>query len=159
MKVYPTAKIAPTAWVDAAEDAVIGDFVLVALHHLTMGEKSQINAHASLTGMGEVEIGKYVVVSYGVRLITGTDQRNSDYMCNGMPLEKRHVIRGKIVLEDNVFIGANAVVTVTRKNPEIIIGENSLIGAGSYIDKNVDPNTFLRPKQNLFIGRRFLNTE
>ena len=45
------------------------------------------------------------------------------------PLDKR-----KITIEDNVWIGANAVVT-----PGITIGTGSIIGAGAVVTKDVPP--------------------
>lgn len=43
---------------------------------------------------------------------------------------------GKIVIENNVFIGARALIM-----PGVTIGENSIIAAGSIVTKNVDANT------------------
>lgn len=45
------------------------------------------------------------------------------------PTDKR-----KIVIEDNVWIGANAVIT-----PGITIGTGSIIGAGAVVTKDVEP--------------------
>lgn len=39
---------------------------------------------------------------------------------------------GQVIIEDNVFIGARAVIM-----PGVTIGENSIIGAGSVVTKNV----------------------
>lgn len=43
---------------------------------------------------------------------------------------------GKVVIEDNVFIGANSIIL-----PNITIGENSIVGSGSVVTKNVPKNT------------------
>lgn len=42
---------------------------------------------------------------------------------------------GKIIIKDNVFIGANVTVL-----PNVTIGENSIVGAGSIVTKDVPPN-------------------
>lgn len=42
---------------------------------------------------------------------------------------------GKIVIEDNVFIGANATIL-----PNVTIGKNSIIGANSVVTKNIPEN-------------------
>lgn len=43
---------------------------------------------------------------------------------------------GKIIIRDNVFIGANATIL-----PNVEIGENSIIGAGSVVTKSIPPNS------------------
>ena len=42
---------------------------------------------------------------------------------------------GKVVIGDNVFVGANATVL-----PNVIIGNNSIIGANSVVSKNIPEN-------------------
>ncbi|WBW98959.1 acyltransferase [Oceanirhabdus sp. W0125-5] len=43
---------------------------------------------------------------------------------------------GSITIEDNVFIGARALIM-----PGVTIGENSIVAAGAIVTKNVPPNT------------------
>ena len=43
---------------------------------------------------------------------------------------------GKVLIQDNVFIGAGSIIL-----PGVIIGENSIIGAGSIVKKDVPPNS------------------
>ena len=43
-------------------------------------------------------------------------------------------IRGETVIEDDVFIGMNAIIL-----PNIKVGRNSIIGAGAVVTKNVPP--------------------
>ena len=42
---------------------------------------------------------------------------------------------GKVIIEDNVFIGAGSIIL-----PGVIIGKNSIVGAGSIVTKNIPPN-------------------
>ena len=42
---------------------------------------------------------------------------------------------GKVVIEDNVFIGAGSIVL-----PNVRIGANSIIGAGSVVSRDIPPN-------------------
>lgn len=42
---------------------------------------------------------------------------------------------GKVIIHDNVFIGANSTIL-----PNVTIGENAIIGAGSVVSKNIPPN-------------------
>ena len=43
---------------------------------------------------------------------------------------------GQVIIEDHVFIGANSTIL-----PGVTIGENSIIGAGSVVSKNVEKNS------------------
>jgi Acetyltransferase (isoleucine patch superfamily) len=55
--------------------------------------------------------------------------------------DSSHLIRGQqpkvgpIKIESNVFIGVNSVIL-----PGVTIGHNSIIGAGSIVNKNIPPN-------------------
>jgi len=42
---------------------------------------------------------------------------------------------GKIIINDNVYIGNNCIIL-----PGIVIGENTIIGAGSVVTKSIPPN-------------------
>ena len=153
MKVYPTAKIIVDD-LDIDQGSFIGDFVFIALKRLKMDEGAQINAHSSLTGGGEVILGRNVVVSYGARLISGTDQPAGKYMSDYMPEEERDVVRGTIFCDDGSFIGANAVVTVCRRHPEIVIGRNTVVGSGVYVDHSIEANMLVIPRKRLLFRPR-----
>jgi acetyltransferase-like isoleucine patch superfamily enzyme len=79
-----------------------------------------------------IEIGNYCHISNGVSLLThGFDlavlrEKYGEYLCSS----------GKIVLEDNVFIGANAIVL-----KGVTIGKNSIVGAGSLVTRDVPPES------------------
>lgn len=45
-------------------------------------------------------------------------------------------IKGSIEIKDNVFIGAKSIIM-----HDVIIGENSIIAAGSVVSKSIPPNT------------------
>ena len=157
VKIYPTAKIICKE-MNIEKANFIGDWVFINVKRLVMGEGSQINAFASVTGGGELIMGRNVVVSYGARLITGTDQPVGRYMSDSAPEEERYVVRGTIFLDDNVFVGANAVICVNRRCPIIAIGRGTVIGAGAYIDRSIpEPNLVVTPMQRLrFRPRRIV---
>ena len=61
-------------------------------------------------------------------------------MADAAPLEKRQVVRGTIYIGNNVFIGSGSVITVSADNDNISIGDNAVIGALSYVDRNIPAN-------------------
>jgi acetyltransferase-like isoleucine patch superfamily enzyme len=138
--VYDTAKITPETKLELGSDAWIGDFVFVNLESLRIGKGSQVGAFASLTGGGRVEIGEFTTVGYGVRVISGTDTTEGRYMADQAPEAERNVVRGTVKIGSRCFIGANAVVCVSEREPNIEIGSDVVIGALSYVDQSVRPN-------------------
>lgn len=79
-----------------------------------------------------VEIGNHVFVARGARLETS----ESSWIVND---EDAHIgVFGKIIIEDNCMIGMNAQIL-----PNVRIGENSIVGAGSVVINDVPPNSIV----------------
>lgn len=53
---------------------------------------------------------------------------------------------GKVVVEDDVFIGAGAIIL-----PNVVIGKGSIVGAGSIVSHDVDPHTVVAGNPAKFI--------
>ena len=104
----PYARIRPGTTLK--EGSKIGNFV--EIKKSTLGKKSKVN---HLTYIGDASIGKSVNVGAGT--IT----------CNYDGIKKH-----KTKIKDNVFIGSNSSLVAP-----ITLAENSIIGAGSVITKNV----------------------
>lgn len=80
-----------------------------------------------------IEIHNHVEVTGDVHFITHDGAtwviRNWD--------KYRSVLKfGKIVLDDNCYIGQGAIIL-----PDVIVGKNSVVGAGSVVTKNVPDNS------------------
>ena len=54
-------------------------------------------------------------------------------MSTALPLEQRNVVRGKVVIEKDAFLGTNVVV-----HPNVKIGEGAIIGSNSLVLKDVE---------------------
>ena len=137
-------------------NCLIGQFAFVAPRKLVMHDGSQISPHAILCGGGEIELRKNSVVGFGSVLIPATDTTEAEYMNEAAPPDKRNIIRGKIVLGDGAYIGSHVVICVSRKNPEIYIGDHSVIGSFSYIDKSIEAYMIVHPKQELIFKTRMI---
>lgn len=61
---------------------------------------------------------------------------------------------GRIDIEDNVFIGARALIM-----PGVTVGENSIVAAGSVVTKNVRPNTVVagNPAKEITSREEYIN--
>ena len=112
VEVGPYARLRPGTILE--EGSKIGNFVEVKKS--TVGKKSKIN---HLSYVGDSELGK------GVNVGAGTITCNYD-----------GVKKSKTKIRDNVFIGSNSSLVAP-----IIIEENSIVGAGSVITKNVKKNS------------------
>ncbi|MDC0971570.1 DapH/DapD/GlmU-related protein [Candidatus Pelagibacter sp.] len=112
VEVGPYARLRPGTTLE--EGSKIGNFVEVKKS--TVGKKSKVN---HLSYIGDSEIGK------GVNVGAGTITCNYD-----------GIKKSKTKIKDNVFIGSNSSLVAP-----IIIEENSIVGAGSVITKNVKKNS------------------
>ena len=108
VEIGPYARIRPGTTLK--EGSKIGNFV--EIKKSTLGKKSKVN---HLTYIGDTSIGKSVNVGAGT--IT----------CNYDGIKKY-----KTTIKDNVFIGSNSSLVAP-----ITLAENSIIGAGSVITRNV----------------------
>ena len=112
VEIGPYARIRPNTILK--EGSKVGNFV--EIKKSTIGNKSKVN---HLSYVGDAHIGKSVNVGAGT--IT----------CNYNGVNKN-----KTKIKDKVFIGSNSSLVAP-----IIINENSIVGAGSVITKNVRKKT------------------
>jgi len=77
---------------------------------------------------GKVVIGDNVTITAGCYILSHSAVENR--------INPNKEPRTKTVIEDNVFIGVNSVVL-----PGVKIGKNSIIGAGSVVTSDVEPNS------------------
>lgn len=82
-----------------------------------------------------INIGKNVRISLGVKLIT---HDGGMWTLRKMKMLENSDYFGKIIIGDNVNIGMNAMIL-----PGVRIGNNSIIGAGAIVTKDVEDNTIV----------------
>jgi maltose O-acetyltransferase len=66
----------------------------------------------------------------------------------GRHLVRENVKSGPVVIEDDVWIGLNAIILKGVK-----IGRGAVVGAGSVITKNVDPFTVVAGNPQKVVGK------
>jgi acetyltransferase-like isoleucine patch superfamily enzyme len=93
---------------------------------LTIGNNSQINTKCQIDFSGDVKIGENVVISEESILMShdhGYDPKSIPVKCPKL-------------IEDNVWIGSRSLILPKVK----VIGENSIVAAGSVVTKDVPKN-------------------
>ncbi len=108
--------------------------------NVRIGEDCHINRGCIIDARGHIEIGNNVSISYGVSIMTGSHDVQSQTF-NGLYLP--------IKIENNVWIGVNATILQNVK-----IGEGAVIAAGSVVTKNVKPYTIVGGIPAKVIGQR-----
>jgi galactoside O-acetyltransferase len=95
--------------------------------HIKMGDYVYVNVNCSFIDDGEIEIGNGCEFGPGVAIATVSHPTNPEYR----PL----MYCDKVVIGKNVWVGANVTIL-----PGAEIGNNSIIGAGSVVTKNIPAN-------------------
>ena len=95
---------------------------------LLLGDKVFINSGCGIAASKEIKIGNHV--SIGPR--TSILDSNYHRLDAGVSYED---LKSPIVIEDNVWIGTRCTIL-----PGVRIGKNSVIAAGSIVNKDIPPN-------------------
>ena len=105
--------------------------------NISIGNDTVINQNFIVSDNYEhlLVIGQRVAISPNVTIICASAPNNSeiqniDYVKNNL------IVDQKVIIEDDVWIGANSVIL-----PGVTIGKGSIIGAGSVVSKNTEPFT------------------
>lgn len=136
VKIYPLAKIVKPEVVEISDYSMIDDFTFIYGGEGTkIGRYVHIASFVSIIGGGELELGDYAVLACGSRILTGTDAYyGGKRMSTALPEEQRNVVRGRVVIEKDAFVGTNAVI-----HPNVTIGRGAIIGSNSLALKDVEP--------------------
>ena len=104
---------------NAVGDVVIGDHTRIGLHN---------------TIIGPVEIGNNVNLAQGIT-VTALNHNFSD---TNKRIDEQGVSTNPVTIEDDVWIGANAVIL-----PGVTIGEHCVVAAGAVVTKDVPPHSLV----------------
>lgn len=97
--------------------------------NISIDKHSFINHNCTILAEANVVIGKYVRIAPNVSIYTVGHAEN--------PLKRKagYSYAKKVIIEDNVWIGGNVIIL-----PGVTISKNSIIGAGSLINKSIPQN-------------------
>ncbi|MGV8853345.1 MAG: acyltransferase [Devosia sp.] len=140
------ARLAQTAGASFAESAYVAAEAAIFTTHLVVGEHSWIAGHALVRGAVEfgahTTVNSYAMISGKVRCGDGVRIAshvtivgfNHGFDDPGVPIHtQKHESLG-IVIEDDVWIGASAVVL-----DGVTIGRGAVIAAGAVVSRDVPP--------------------
>ena len=118
----------------------IGDYSVVesfacinnAVGDVIIGNHTRIGLHNTI--IGPVEIGNNVNLAQGIT-VTALNHNFSD---SNKRIDEQGVNTNPVTIEDDVWIGANAVVL-----PGVTIGNHCVVAAGAVVTKDVPPHSLV----------------
>jgi acetyltransferase-like isoleucine patch superfamily enzyme len=116
------------------DDSTVEDFTVInnGVGDVVIGDRTRIGLGSTV--IGPATIGNDVSIAQGV-VISGM---NHNYEDIGMPISKQGVSTAPVVIEDEVWLGANCVILAG-----MTVGKHSIVAAGSVVTKNVPCNTLV----------------
>ena len=96
---------------------------------ISIGKNVGINSNTYINGVGEIEIGDYVLMGVGIMITSGEHPTND----RDVPVFFGQVIPNKVIIEDDVWIGSNTCIL-----PGVKIKKGCVIGANSVVTKNME---------------------
>jgi acetyltransferase-like isoleucine patch superfamily enzyme/predicted SAM-dependent methyltransferase len=131
-----------------AAEAEIKDYVIIRTFEkeVVIGAHTQINPFTVIYGGSGVYIGDNVMIAPHCMLAAG----DHDFKQTEVPIRfAGNLTRGPIIIEDNVWIGANCTIT-----DGVRIGRDSVIAANSVVTKDVSPYDIVGGVPAKFINNR-----
>ena len=111
------------------------------LQHISIGTNVIININCTFVDCNKITIGNNVLIASNVQIYTTTHPVNiSDRLLDNWSYNNPHAFFNTyslpVTIEDNVWIGGGVIIL-----PGVTIGKNSVIGAGSVVNKSIPPNS------------------
>ena len=106
---------------------------------------SNSNVVVKSKGIGSINIGDYVQVGPNVVIVSS----NHSFKTKGKKIHEQEMDEGHIVIDDDVWIGANSVIL-----PNVNIGKGAIIGAGAVVTSDIKPYTIVGGVPAKVIGFR-----
>ena len=145
--VHSTAIVEDESTIQFGKDAEVWEYVIIRKGvRMTVGESTQIGPFSVLFGGNNISIGKNVIIAPHCVIAAG----NHDYKQSTLPMRfARSISEGPIIIEDNVWIGANCTIT-----DNVRIGKDAVVAANSVVTKNVEPYSIVGGTPAKKIGQR-----
>lgn len=112
---------------------------------IEIGNHVSINHHTVISGQGGLVIGNYTMIGNNVNILTSLH----GFQRRDIPMRYQKIAYGKVIIEDDVWIGTNAVIM-----PGVIIGKGAIVGANAVVTKNVKSYSIVGGVPAKFIKHR-----
>lgn len=112
---------------------------------LRIGDRTQVNRGAAIDCRGDVDIGSDVLIGPGAQLIA----YQHNFSIKDSPINTQGFVLAPIVIEDDVWIGANAVILAG-----VSLGKGSVVGAGAVVTASFPPYSIVAGVPARLIGTR-----
>ncbi|MBD5641886.1 MAG: acyltransferase [Desulfovibrio sp.] len=123
-----------------------GVFLTAANGWLELADQVAVSPNANIgADDGEVVIGRQVAIGPG----TVIRAANHRFERPDLPIMAQGHCGGRVIIEDDVWIGANCVIT-----PDVRIGRGAIVGAGAVVTRNVAPFSIVGGVPARVIGAR-----
>lgn len=97
---------------------------------VTIGDHSVIGVGSWLQGSGKISIGDDVIIGPYASIVS----TNHQYEDVATPVARQPLTQGEITIENDVWLGAHVTIATDVK-----IGAHSIIGANSFVNKDIPP--------------------
>lgn len=113
-------------------ESTIEEFCIIdnGVGDVIIGESTRIGLRCTI--IGPITIGNHVILAQNV-VLSGLNHKYEDI---NTPIHQQGVSVQKIYIKDDVWIGANSIVTAG-----VTVGRHAVIAAGSVVNKNVEAYT------------------
>jgi len=115
---------------------------------IKIGDNLSVNYNVNINSCnhGYIEIGNDVLIGQNT-VLRASDHKISD---KNKKINEQNHSGGKIIIGNNVWIGSNCVILKNVK-----IEDNSVIGAGTVVSKNVSKNEVVVGNQQRFLKKMY----
>ena len=132
-------------------DSYIGKNCIFTYSNIEIGNDTYVGSNCIFQSTyGKIKIGNHVMFGPGVNIHGGNHKIREIGKYMKTVDEKKYGEDGIIVIEDDCWIGANAIILSNVK-----VGRGSVIGAGSVVTKNIPPYSIYTGVPAMHIRERF----
>ena len=113
--------------------------------NISIGTNCRIHPMCFIDGPGGIEIGSNIGIASGTQIYT----QNHKYMDKKIPYYQQEVELAKVVIEDDVWVGANSLIMAG-----ITLKQGTIVAAGSVVTKDSEPYSVIAGVPARKIGQR-----
>lgn len=113
--------------------------------YLQIGNDCDVNTNVQIgAASGRIIMGDHVMIAANVVL-----RAANHGMARGIPMKNQSSVPGEIQIEDDVWIGSNAVITA-----DVVLARGTVVGAGAVVTHSTEPYSIVAGVPARKIGER-----